>query len=296
VGLPPQFSTIEPDGPIATTDYFEGFLELDSSSAKLPTPDAYRQCRACTSRPRSLADIDVIVMHTPEGGVNGTLGVLEGTQAGFDFYLPLDGTLYQCNDYLRFVAWQAGEWSTNVRSVGIEQGDRASNSANFGVAHYERLANLVAGLVNVTNTPLKRARRIGEPGIIAHHDVTPKSRTDPGAGFRWDLLLELAGRVLGNPTSASGGQHGGHGGNIPGPETLEHVRWERGFFTANASTTAHGYWATDGRKLQAISAGAVYATDGYTERGESVKGSRVWRHIMRENGGGWVPGALGTYA
>jgi N-acetyl-anhydromuramyl-L-alanine amidase AmpD len=156
----------------------------------------HRQCRACSDIPRSPNQIDQIVMHTPEGGEGGTLSVLNGDRAGFDFFLPLSGRLYQCNDYLRHVAWQAGHWDTNVRSVGIEQGDFAANSGNFPRAHYERLARLVGELVVVTNTPLRRATRIGEPGIIAHGDVTPASRTDPGRNFRWDLLLELAAQHI----------------------------------------------------------------------------------------------------
>ena len=163
----------------------------------------FRQCRAVSSIGRRSSNIDVLVMHTPEGLEDATLEVADGTRAGFDFYLPLTGTLYQCNDYLRFVAWHAGDWPTNLRSVGIEQGDFAANSGDFPREHYDRLAQLVAALVSETNIPVRRATRIGEPGIIAHADVTPVVRTDPGPNFNWDLLLELVNNHLQEPDTSA---------------------------------------------------------------------------------------------
>jgi N-acetyl-anhydromuramyl-L-alanine amidase AmpD len=161
--------------------------------------DERRQCRACEPRNRAPSQIDVIVIHTPEGGESATLSVLQGDRAGFDFYLPLSGKLFQCNDYFRFIAFQAGHFPTNVRGVGIEQGDFAARSGSFPEAHYTRLARLVAALCRQTSTPPRRVRELGQPGIIAHHDVTPHQRTDPGAGFRWDLLLKLVQQHLGEP-------------------------------------------------------------------------------------------------
>jgi N-acetyl-anhydromuramyl-L-alanine amidase AmpD len=157
----------------------------------------FRQCRACSAIPREASQIDVLVMHTPEGPCAPTLAVLDGTDAGFDFYLPLGGTFYQCNDFNRFVAWQAGEWNTNLRSVGIEQGDYAAHSGEFPQEHYDRLAQLVAAIVSVTSIPVQRATGLGQPGIIAHRDVTPGLRTDPGDTFNWDLLFQLVAAHMG---------------------------------------------------------------------------------------------------
>jgi N-acetyl-anhydromuramyl-L-alanine amidase AmpD len=150
---------------------------------------------------RDPSKIDVLVIHTPEGLEDVTLAVAEGSTAGFDFYLTLDGKLHQCNDYQNYVAWQAGEWNTNVRGIGIEQGDFAANSGEFPQEHYERLATLVAALINCTGIPLQRATAVGQPGIIAHADVTPAVRTDPGANFKWDLLFSLVSNLLNGPAS-----------------------------------------------------------------------------------------------
>jgi N-acetyl-anhydromuramyl-L-alanine amidase AmpD len=139
------------------------------------------------------------VIHTPEGGESATLDVLNDVRASFDFYLPLSGTLYQCNNYEAFIAWQAGDWTYNRRSIGIEQGDFAANSGEFPEEHYRRLAQLVAWLIQETSTPLRYASEYGEDGLIDHATITPASRSDPGAGFRRDLLLQFVHEILEQP-------------------------------------------------------------------------------------------------
>lgn len=65
--------------------------------------------RAVTRRNRTVNNIETLVLHTPEGTKAGTLSVLQGTRAGFDLFLASDGDLYKCNDWFRYVAWQAGD-------------------------------------------------------------------------------------------------------------------------------------------------------------------------------------------
>lgn len=204
--------------------------EMLSAAVAAPRVTRYYQGRACSAMKRTKADIDQVVIHTPEGGESGTLSVLNGTGASFDWFLPLSGSLYRCNDYFNYVAWQAGHWETNLRSIGIEQGDYASRSGSFGDAHYKRLAQLSAYLAETLDLKIARARGIGQAGFVSHADITPGSRTDPGAGFLWDKLLDYTldyrqGRTPGNPAPTR-----------PTPGTLYRVRC--GSFSARANADA----------------------------------------------------------
>ena len=243
-----------------------------------PQIHAFRQGRAVTAQARGPHDIRAIVIHTPEGGESGTLGVLNGTRASFDFFLPLNGRLYQCNDYWRYIAWQAGDWDYNVRSVGIEQGDFAARSGQFPEAHYRRLAQLVAYLIQTTATPLRYATAYGQDGIIDHATITPAERSDPGAGFRRDLLLRLVEEQL----------------RQEGDDGADPV-WTRGTLVAGPGALARLKPARESGVLQRLTAGQTYSTDGYTDRGEAVAGSARWYHLSRESGYGWVHASGGQY-
>lgn len=150
-----------------------------------------------TPRARSATDIDMLLMHTPEGANEaGVLSVLSGSRASFDFYLPPSGRLYRCNDWSRYIAWQAGDWPINQRSVGIEQWDYAARMGAAPPEHYDRLALVTAWLCSQTSIPPRHATTYGEPGIVAHAVITPDDRTDPGPGFDWEQLISKTTRVL----------------------------------------------------------------------------------------------------
>lgn len=167
------------------------------------------QAKAATRRNRSNAQIDQIVIHTPEGYEGGTLAVLQNGRAGFDWYLPPSGNLYKCNAFAKYVAWQAGYWPSNLRSIGIEQYDFAANMGNAPDAHYRRLAHLVAWLTQLLDIPVRHAAW-NEPGLVAHAQITPKSRTDPGRDFDWEKLIrftkEARGKGSGSPAPEKPGE------------------------------------------------------------------------------------------
>lgn len=153
------------------------------------------QCRGATAMARGKNNIDSIVLHTPEGYVPGTLSVLSGTRAGFDFFLPPSGELYKCNDYLRYFSWQAGDLAYNRRSIGIEQWDFARNMPNAPDAHYQRLARLCAYLVETLDLAIRHAKRYGDYGFIAHATITPRDRWDPGQ-FNYEKLLSFVSDLV----------------------------------------------------------------------------------------------------
>ncbi len=186
---------------------FRASLEMDAMAASLDatveaasgiaSPSIHRaiQCRGATPMSRGKSNIDTIVIHTPEGHVPGTLSVLSGTRAGFDWYLPPSGELYKCNDYLRHFSWHAGDLAYNRRSVGIEQWDFAANMTSAPDEHYQRLARLCAYLVETLDLAIRHAKNYGEFGFISHGTITPQSRWDPGK-FDYDKLLSLVSDLV----------------------------------------------------------------------------------------------------
>lgn len=180
-------------------------MEAAEAVSGVPSPPIYRtyQARAATYQPRTKADIDTIVLHTPEGGTPGTLGVLDGTRAGFDFFLPPAGELYKCNDYYNYIAHQAGDWEYNTRSLGIEQWNFASQMHTAPEVHYDRLARLCAYLVETLDLAIRHAKQYGEYGFIYHKTVNDQ-RCDPTAcgssSFNMEMLLsKVTDLVQGKP-------------------------------------------------------------------------------------------------
>lgn len=183
-----------------------------------PQIERVYQAKAATRRNRSLSEIDQIVLHTPEGYEGGTLSVLQNGRAGFDWFLPPSGNLYKTNAFASYVAWQAGYWPSNLRSIGIEQWDFAANMGNAPDAHYRRLAALVAWLTQLLDIPVRHAAW-DKPGLVAHAQITPKSRTDPGQNFDWDKLIRYTNELRGLGKDS--------GGSNPAPEPDERMtRWQ----------------------------------------------------------------------
>jgi len=276
-------STILPPEPAATRGAGTRGIQL----APPPITRVF-QGRAATAHARAASELRAIVMHTPEGGVQGTLGVLNETRASFDFYLPLSGALYRCNDYRRNIAWQAGDWPYNARGVGIEQGDFAANSGRFPDEHYRRLAYLVAYLIQTTATPLRYAQAYGEDGIIDHRTITPNSRTDPGPNFKRQRLLELVHAYLDGTERSPWAPDGGEGGGG--------ITWVRGRFTASPGAVARTAYQRGDNVMRKLDAGKAYGTDGFTDGGENVAGSSRWYHLSQAAGYGWVHSSGGSYA
>ncbi len=262
-------------------DFQDGRLELVSR----PQIDQFIQARSVTEQKRRPSDIVQIVMHTPEGYESGTLSVLQGTRASFDFYLPPSGKLYRCNDFWNFISWQAGIWEVNERSVGIEQWDKASNMGSAPVSHYQELAQLVAWLIQETGTPHRYTRDKSEPGIIDHRDVTPGRRTDPGEAFRRDLLMDLVGDFLRVPEP------------VPAPTPVRPtIIWDSGSFEARPEFfVARRGPSRSFDVLHELTGGFRYNFDGYTNQGELVGTSRRWYHLTARSGYGWVHSSGAVY-
>ena len=101
-------------------------------------------------------------------------------------------------------AWHAGSSCHEGRddcndfSVGIEL--EGTDDGEFEDFQYERLAALVNALVSEYPS-------LGTDRIVGHSEIAPGRKTDPGAGFDWNLLSALLKRRQRyNQTTIGGGR------------------------------------------------------------------------------------------
>lgn len=95
-----------------------------------------------------------------------------------------DGALAQCvreHD----VAWHAGNWDYNTRSIGIEHEGWIDDPTWFTDPLYQRSARLTAAICDRYRIPKDREH------IIGHVEVPGTDHTDPGEFWDWARYLQL---------------------------------------------------------------------------------------------------------
>lgn len=90
----------------------------------------------------------------------------------------------------RDVAWHAGNWNYNTRSIGIEHEGWVDRPEYFTDALYRASARLTAAVCDRYGIPRTRER------IIGHVEVPGSTHTDPGPYWDWDRYMDL---VAGQP-------------------------------------------------------------------------------------------------
>jgi N-acetylmuramoyl-L-alanine amidase/Bacterial Ig domain len=153
-----------------------------------------------TDAHRSPASIDRVVVHVTEGSFWGSVAWLQNPRAhaSSHFVVSRGGKIVQLV-HLSDVAWHAGHWGTNVRSVGVEHEGYTYGPHGFTQPQYHASAKLTAWVARRALMPINRRT------IIGHHEV-PDGRggrggashhTDPGPRWRWGHYLALVRRYAG---------------------------------------------------------------------------------------------------
>jgi hypothetical protein len=153
-----------------------------------------------TDAHRSPASIDRLVVHVTEGSFWGSVTWLRNPRAhaSSHFVVSRGGKIVQLV-HLSDVAWHAGHWGTNVRSVGIEHEGYTYGPHGFTQRQYHASAKLAAWVARRALMPINRRT------IIGHRDVPDGSggrggashHTDPGPRWRWGHYLALVRRYAG---------------------------------------------------------------------------------------------------
>ncbi|MFJ3307055.1 N-acetylmuramoyl-L-alanine amidase [Streptomyces sp. NPDC086549] len=158
-------------------------------------------------RPASQS-IKYIVIHDTEGTWDGVLNLVQDpTYVSWNYTIRSTDGLIAQHVKAKDVAWHAGNWYINAKSVGIEhEGFLASPDAWYTEAMYRSSARLVKYLAKKYGVPLDRQHILGHDNVPGPTTSTvPGMHTDPGPYWDWRHYFEL----LGHPFKRTAGKKGG---------------------------------------------------------------------------------------
>ncbi|MEV0973366.1 N-acetylmuramoyl-L-alanine amidase [Microtetraspora glauca] len=154
--------------------------------------------------------IEYIVIHDMEGYFGPSVNLVQDPARPASWHYSLrsvDGHIAQ-HVKTKDVAWQAGNWYVNAKSIGLEhEGFLRTGGAWYTEAMYRTSAKLVRYLAKRYGVPLDRAHIIGHdnvPGTIA--STVRGMHEDPGPFWDWAHYFQLLGHPLhgtGGPTTES---------------------------------------------------------------------------------------------
>lgn len=151
--------------------------------------------------------IDYIVIHDTEGAWEGVLTMVQDpTYVSWQYTLrSTDGHIAQ-HVKAKDVAWHAGNWYVNAKSIGLEhEGFLARPDAWYTEAMYRSSARLVTYLAKKYGIPLDRQHILGHDNVPGPTTSTISGmHTDPGPYWDWRHYFELLGRPF-EPTAGPNG-------------------------------------------------------------------------------------------
>jgi hypothetical protein len=156
-------------------------------------------------RPASQS-VKYIIVHDTEGSWDTTLKLVQDpTYVSWQYTLrSSDGHIAQ-HVPLKDVAWHAGNWYVNAKSVGLEhEGFLVSPDAWYTEAMYRTSARLVKYLAKRYDIPLDRRHILGHDNVPGTTAATIRGmHTDPGPYWDWAHYFQLIGRPF-TPTAGPG--------------------------------------------------------------------------------------------
>ncbi|MET7611048.1 N-acetylmuramoyl-L-alanine amidase [Streptomyces seoulensis] len=149
-----------------------------------------------SNRPANGIRIDTIVIHDTESSYQSAISTFQNPGGSSAHYVmrSSDGAVTQMVP-TKDVAYHAGNYSTNLHSIGIEHEGYAAHGATwYTEAQYQDTASLVRYLADRFGIPLDRQH------IIGHDDVAGPSSSlisgmhwDPGTAWDWEHFMSLLG-------------------------------------------------------------------------------------------------------
>ncbi|GAA3015617.1 N-acetylmuramoyl-L-alanine amidase [Streptosporangium longisporum] len=142
--------------------------------------------------------IDRVVVHVTQGAYAGAISWFQNPAARVSAHYVVRSSDGQITQTVRDrdVAWHAGNWSYNTRSIGIEHEGFVSDASWFTDAMYRASAALTRAVCDRYGIPKDRAH------IIGHNQVPGATHSDPGSKWDWARYMRY---VTGNtaPWSAT---------------------------------------------------------------------------------------------
>lgn len=209
---------------------------------------------------RDSRTINYIVIHVTQGSYSGSISWFQNPQAQTSAHYVIrssDGQVTQMVQN-KDIAWHAGNWDYNTKSIGIEHEGYVSDPSWFTDTMYRSSANLTKWLGQKYNIPLDRTH------IIGHNQVPGATHTDPGTYWDWSYYMQLVN---------------GQSSTWKGPYT---VQTDSGLPVNVRSTPSTSATIVD----QVASGGQVYMS--CYKKGTTVTGkygtSDIWDYVKTPNG------------
>lgn len=178
-------TSVDPDkSGIAATSSDIGILSTDYPPAHWRPAHSSNYTNA--SRPGS-NPINYVVIHTTQGSYAGSISWFQNPASNVSAHYIVrsnDGDVSQCVDDAD-IAWHAGNWTYNQRSIGIEHEGFVSNPDWYTEAMYQASGALTKYKCDQFGIPKTRSR------IIAHSEVPGADHTDPGQYWDWGHYMDI---------------------------------------------------------------------------------------------------------
>jgi N-acetyl-anhydromuramyl-L-alanine amidase AmpD len=139
-----------------------------------------------SSRP-SAYPVNYVVIHVTQEYWEDAIAIFQDPASEVSAHYVVrsrDGHIAQCVRE-RDIAWHAGNWDYNTRSIGIEHEGWVDQPAYFTDAMLESSAKLTAAVCARYGIPIDTNH------IIGHSDVPGATHTDPGPNWDWARYISL---------------------------------------------------------------------------------------------------------
>jgi N-acetyl-anhydromuramyl-L-alanine amidase AmpD len=163
-------------------------------------PNELASSQNYTQANRSPRQIRFIVIHVTEGSFLGTVSWLRDPRAhaSVNFVVSREGHVQQLVP-LHDIAWHAGNWAYNLRSIGIENEGYVADPAGFPLAEYKATATIAGRVARHSLIPIDRHHVIGHSDVPDPNDPLQgggiDGHTDPGPHWNWNLFMKLVRAV-----------------------------------------------------------------------------------------------------
>ena len=136
------------------------------------------------------------MIHVAQGGFGPTYSWFKNpaAEASANYVVGSSGQVAQMVPE-HDIAWHAGNWAYNVRSVGIENEGYTDDPQGFSLAEYRATARLAAVIARRSAIPIDRRHIIGHYQVPDPNDPLQgggiDNHTDPGKFWKWDFFMHL---------------------------------------------------------------------------------------------------------
>lgn len=145
-------------------------------------------------RPKDMK-INQIVIHDTEGSYDSSIAWFQDPASYTSAHYVIRSSDGQVTQMVKTkdVAWHAGNWYTNMHSIGVEhEGFAAQGATWYTEEMYHASAKLVRYLAHKYDIPLDRQHIVGHDQFHGPTPATvPGMHSDPGPYWDWDHYMDL---------------------------------------------------------------------------------------------------------